>query len=92
MYARLKHKVSRTLEECMLKNAFHATERLDNVCAIVVEVPEFAIMALVRPPEGVLLQQLELLEVCAHTPSLVIRQRMAILLEQCVDAWNAPVP
>ena len=49
-------------------------------------------MALVCPPEGVLLQDLVLLEVSAHAPALVVGQRVAVLGEQGVDARDAPVP
>ena len=49
-------------------------------------------MALVGPPEGVLLEQLVLLEVGAHAPALVVRQRVAVLGEQRVDARDAAVP
>ena len=54
--------------------------------------PQLAIMALVCPPEGVLLQDLVLLEVSAHAPALVVGQRVAVLGEQGVDARDAPVP
>lgn len=47
------------LEESVLQNAFHTTQGLDHVCAVVVEVPELAVMPLVCPPERVLLQNLE---------------------------------
>lgn len=46
-------------EECVLQNALHATESLDHVCAVVVQVPQFAIMSLVCPPERILLQHLQ---------------------------------
>lgn len=46
-------------EECVLQNALHATERLDHVCAVVVQVPQFAIVSLVCPPEWILLQHLQ---------------------------------
>ncbi len=49
-------------------------------------------MALVGPPEGVLLEQLVLLEVGAHAPALVVRQSVAVLGKQRVDARDAPVP
>lgn len=47
------------LEECMLQNAFHTTQGLDHVCAVVVQVPELPVMPLVCPPERVLLQNLD---------------------------------
>ena len=70
----------------------HAAERLDDVGSVVVEVPQLAVVALVRPPEGVLLKQLVLLEVGAHAPALVVRQRVPVLAEQRVDARYAAVP
>lgn len=45
-------------EECVFQDALHATERLDHVCAVVVQVPQFAIVSLVGPPEWILLQHL----------------------------------
>lgn len=49
-------------------------------------------MALVGPPEGVLLEHLVLLEVSAHAPPLVIGQGVPVLLKQSVDARHASVP
>ena len=46
-------------EECVLQNALHSSQGLDHVCAVVVEIPQLAIVSLVGPPEGVLLQNLE---------------------------------
>ena len=48
----------RALEEGVFQNAFYSSQRLDHVCAIVVEVPELSIVALVCPPKRVLLQHL----------------------------------
>lgn len=47
------------LEERVLQNALHATQGLNHVCAVVVEVPKLAIMPLMCPPKGVLLQNLD---------------------------------
>lgn len=47
------------LEESVLQNALHTAQCLDHVCAVVVEVPKLAIMPLMCPPKGVLLQNLE---------------------------------
>lgn len=47
------------LEEGVFQNAFHATQGLDHVSTVVVQVPELPIMPLVCPPERVLLQNLE---------------------------------
>lgn len=46
------------LEERVLQDALHPTQGLDHVRAVVVQVPELPIMALVGPPEWVLLQHL----------------------------------
>ena len=37
----------------MTSHLDRASKRLDHVCPVVVQVPELAIMTLVRPPEGV---------------------------------------
>ena len=42
--------------------------------------------------QGRLHPYLELLEVCAHAPALVIGQGVAVLLEQGVDTGDATVP
>ena len=44
------------------------------------------------PPERVLLQDLVLLEVLSHTPSLVVGQCQPIFLEECVYPWHASIP
>ena len=61
------------LEQGVLQNALHTSQGLDDICPVVVQVPQLAIVTLVGPPEGVLLQHLVLLEVSAHTPPLVVR-------------------
>ena len=81
-----------SLEERVFEDALDPAQRLDHVCAVVVQVPQLAVMALVGPPEGVLLQHLVLLEVRAHPPALVVRQRVPILLEQRVDSGDTAVP
>ena len=43
----------------MLQNALYSTQCLDHVCTIVVEVPQLPVMTLVRPPEWILLQDLQ---------------------------------
>eukprot|EP00964_Phaeocystis_antarctica_P078146 scaffold48598_cov65-Phaeocystis_antarctica.AAC.1 len=80
------------LEEGVLEDALDAAERLDHVGAVVVEVPQLAVVPLVRPPEGVLPHDLELLELRAHAPALVVGQRVPVLLEEGVDARDAAVP
>lgn len=76
----------------MLQNAFHTSKCLNNISTVVVQVPQFSIVALVCPPERILLQHLELLEISAHTPAFVISQCVTILLEQCVDSRDTPIP
>lgn len=49
-------------------------------------------MTLMSPPEGVLLQDLELLEVLTHPPSLIVSECQTILLEQGVDSRNTVIP
>ena len=43
-------------------------------------------------PKRVLAHDLELLEQRAQAPALVVRKRMAILLEQRVNAGNTTIP
>ena len=45
-------------EQRVLKDALHAPEGLDHVCPVVVKVPQLPIVALVGPPERILLQDL----------------------------------
>ena len=59
-------------EKRMLQDSLDASERLDHVSAVVVKVPEFSIVLLMRPPERILLQDLVLLEVLSDSPALVI--------------------
>lgn len=47
-----------SLEQCVLQYALHATQCLDHICSVVVQVPQLAIVSLVGPPEWVLLQHL----------------------------------
>ena len=44
------------------------------------------------PPEGVVLEEVELLKVRTNTPSLVISKRVTILLEEGVDTGDPPIP
>ena len=41
----------RSLEQRVLQNALDTSQRLDHVRAVVVQVPQLAVMALVRPPD-----------------------------------------
>ena len=62
------------LEECVFQYALHSSKSLDHVCSVVVKVPEFTVMLLMSPPEWVLFEDLVLLEVLSHSPSLVVCQ------------------
>ena len=47
------------LEERVFQYTLHTTQGLDHVRAVVVQVPQFAVMTLMGPPEGILLQHLQ---------------------------------
>ena len=59
----------------MFQDAFHSTERLDHIGAVIVQIPQLSVVLLMRPPERVLLQDLILLEILSDAPALVIGQR-----------------
>ena len=82
----------RALEKSVLEDALDAAQRLDHVRAVVVEVPQLPVMALVRPPEGVLPHDLVLFELRPYAPALVIRERVPVFLEERVDARDAAIP
>lgn len=69
------------LEKGVLQNALHSTESLDHISAIIVKVPELAVVLLMCPPEWVLLENLILLEVLSHSPPFVISESQSIFLE-----------
>lgn len=76
----------------MLKNTLDTAESLDHICPVVVQVPQLTVMLLMRPPERVLLENLILLEVLPDSPSLVVSQSKAILLEKGIDSRDSSVP
>mmetsp|Transcript_1930 Transcript_1930/g.3398 ORF Transcript_1930/g.3398 Transcript_1930/m.3398 type:complete len:226 (+) Transcript_1930:445-1122(+) len=80
------------LEESVFEDAFDSTEGLDHISSIVVEVPEFSVMASMSPPEGVDTDDLVLLEISADTPALVVGEGVTVLLEEGADAGNTSVP
>jgi hypothetical protein len=43
----------------VFQDAFHTTKSLNHVGTVVVQVPQFAIVALVSPPERILFQNLK---------------------------------
>ena len=88
----LPRRERRRLEQRVLQNRFHATQMLDHVRAVVVQVPQTTVVALVRPPHLVVPQQRVLLEHQTHAVALVVRQRVTVLLEQRVDARQTQLP
>lgn len=46
------------LEEGVLEDALHTAQGLDHIGAVVVQIPKFAIVSLVSPPEWILFQHL----------------------------------
>ena len=82
----------RALEERMFEDPLDAAQGLDHVGAVVVQVPQLAVVPLMRPPKRVLAHDLELLELSAHAPPLVVRERVPVFLEERVDARDAPIP
>mmetsp|Transcript_9904 Transcript_9904/g.16651 ORF Transcript_9904/g.16651 Transcript_9904/m.16651 type:complete len:467 (+) Transcript_9904:1679-3079(+) len=81
-----------SLEERVLENALDSAQGLDHVGAVVVEVPELAVVLLMSPPEGILLEDLVLLEVLTQPPPFVVGEGESVLLEEGVDAGDAAVP
>ena len=63
------------LEKSMLKDTLYATECLDHIRSVIVQVPQLTIVLLMSPPEWVLLKDLILLEVLTNAPSFVISER-----------------
>lgn len=76
----------------MLKDAFHASKSLNHICPVIVQIPELAVMFLMSPPEGILLQKLILLELLPDSPAFVISKGEPVLLEESVDTRNTVVP
>ena len=61
-----------SLEEGVFQNTFDTTEGLNHVRPVIVQIPQFAIVLLMGPPEWVLLQDLVLFEVLADAPAFVV--------------------
>lgn len=76
----------------MLQNSLDAAQRLDHVRAVIVQIPQFPVVPLMRPPKRILLQYLILLKVGPNSPSLIIGQRVPILLEQRIDPRDPAIP
>lgn len=58
----------------MFKDALDTSEGLDHVSSVIVQVPQFAVMTLVCPPEWVLLQDLQ-----SHVKCVCIYTQYTIL-------------
>lgn len=80
------------LEQGVLKDALHTAQSLDHIGTVVVQVPQFAVVLLMGPPEWVLLQELVLFEVLPDSPAFIVGQREPILLEESVDPGNTVIP
>lgn len=76
----------------MFQNTFHSAQRLDDICAVIVQIPQFAVMALMSPPEGIAFDEVVLFEVLSAAPPLVISQREPVFLKQSVNSRNPVVP
>mmetsp|Transcript_33774 Transcript_33774/g.44564 ORF Transcript_33774/g.44564 Transcript_33774/m.44564 type:complete len:256 (-) Transcript_33774:445-1212(-) len=81
-----------SFEECVLQDALNTAQSLNHIRAVVVQVPKLTVVLLVRPPEGILLQDLILFEVLAHAPALIVGEGEAIFLEERVDARHSAIP
>jgi hypothetical protein len=62
----------RALEQCVLQNTFHTTESLNDISAVIVQIPQLTVVTLMGPPERVALDQPVLLEIRAAAPSFII--------------------
>mmetsp|Transcript_29770 Transcript_29770/g.62393 ORF Transcript_29770/g.62393 Transcript_29770/m.62393 type:complete len:346 (-) Transcript_29770:4155-5192(-) len=81
-----------SLEECVLQNTLDTAQCLDDIGAIVVEVPQLTVVPLMSPPERIGPEHLILLPVRAEAPALVVGERVPVLLEERVDPRDAAVP
>lgn len=48
-----------SFKECVFQDALHTSKGLDHVCPVVVQVPKFAVVSLMCPPEGILFENLQ---------------------------------
>jgi len=76
----------------MLKYSLDPSQRLNHISPIIIEIPQFPIMLLMRPPEGILLQELILLKLLPDPPPLIIGKRKPILLKERIDPGNTMIP
>jgi hypothetical protein len=79
-------------EQGVLQDAFDPSQRLYHIRPVIIQIPQFSIMLLMRPPKGILLQQLILLKILPNPPPLIIRQRQPILLKQRINPRYPMIP
>lgn len=82
----------RSLEQRVLEDTLDTAKSGNDVDSVVVELPELAVVSLRRPPEGIRLEELVLLPVGSNSPSLVVGERVSVLLEERVDSRNSSIP
>jgi hypothetical protein len=68
-----------TLKQSMFQNTLDTTKSLNHVRTVIIKIPQFTIVSLMSPPEGIIFQKLILLEISADSPAFIIRKCMAIL-------------
>ena len=76
----------------MLQDSLDSTERLDHVGTVGVEIPQFAVMTLMSPPEGIDAKDLVLFEDGPNSPASIVGKSVPILAKEGVDTRNASVP
>ncbi|KAI3475156.1 hypothetical protein L1887_63471 [Cichorium endivia] len=79
-------------EKRVFENGFDTTKRLNYIGAVGVQIPQFAVVTLTCPPEGIRFLVLIDLELGSGPKSLVERKGGSILLEQSVDSGQTTVP
>ena len=76
----------------MFEYPLDTTECLNHISTIIIEVPEFAVMLLMSPPEWILFKDLILFEILSDSPALVICECESVLLEESIDSGDTSVP
>ena len=82
----------RAFEQRVFQNPFDPTQCLNHVRAVIVEVPQLAVVALVRPPKRVGAKNAVFVEFQPCPPAFVVGQRVPVFLKQRVDPRNSTVP
>mmetsp|Transcript_39127 Transcript_39127/g.70495 ORF Transcript_39127/g.70495 Transcript_39127/m.70495 type:complete len:457 (+) Transcript_39127:2263-3633(+) len=81
-----------SFEKCVLEDSLHTAQGLDHISTVGIEIPQFSIMALVCPPEGVHTKNLVLLEDGPDTPTPIVGQGVPVLAEEGIDTRNTTIP